>query len=58
MEDNESDDNNYTEFVFDHPNGYPKREPDIDFAKRVTAEVYGAEHVKDLDWENSTVYFD
>lgn len=30
-------------------------EPHLDYAKRIVTEMFGAEHVADLDWENCVV---
>lgn len=38
-------------FCFQHPYGDDFKE----FAKKLIAEKFGEEHVKDLDWENSAI---
>lgn len=42
-------------FDFGHPYN---REEALEWAKQYVADVFGPEHVKDLDWENSTVEVD
>lgn len=42
----------HCQFELDHP-GY--KEDHLEYAKRFISEKFGAEHVVDLDWENSTV---
>mgnify|MGYP001574393219 CR=1 FL=1 len=46
--------NGKEQFEFDHP----YREDPLTFAKRLVTEAFGAEHVKDLDWENCTIVDD
>jgi hypothetical protein len=41
-------------FEFTHPYGEDPRK----FAEELVRDVLGDEHVKDLDWENSTIYDD
>jgi hypothetical protein len=41
-------------FEFSHPWG----EDELTWAKELVAEVYGPEHVADLDWENCEVVDD
>lgn len=41
-------------FMFDHPWGKDHRE----WAEQIIADTYGAEHVADLDWDNSVVLED
>lgn len=46
------DDQYKGEFVFDHPYGVEK---ELEWAKELVTETYGAEHVADLDWEHCVV---
>ena len=39
------------EFQFEHPYGGDHRA----FAEKLVTEMFGAEHVKDLDWENCII---
>lgn len=43
-------------FVFDHPD--MEVESKRQFAERVISDQLGAEHIKDLDWDNCTVVDD
>lgn len=43
-----------TDFEFVHPHG---EEPHA-YAERLVTEIFGAEHVKDLDWDNCVIVDD
>jgi len=38
-------------FSFDHPHDQPA----IEYAREVVEDIMGAEHVKDLDWDNCLI---
>lgn len=42
-------------FQFTHPYGEDKREWALRFAQEMVTKEYGADHVVDLDWENSFI---
>lgn len=47
-----TDRNGIRNFRFEHPFDSDSK---LEWAKRLVAEVYGEDHVADLDWENSVV---